>query len=82
MSGEAAAIQRSPGGPVSRRSILQGLTAWALSPDYDTGPFEQLGADFETSGDVVANRIGAATGRAFQLKAGVDFAEDWMQSRR
>ena len=57
--------------------MVEGVRTWVTfeAPDYDTEPFEALGAEFETTGCVTVAEIGAAECRLFPLCAASDFAE-------
>jgi aminoglycoside 3-N-acetyltransferase len=50
--------------------------------EYDAGPFEQIGADFEQTGIVRTGKIMNATARLFPQRMAVDFAMDWLNKKR
>lgn len=58
---------------------IDGARSWVAfeGPDYDTDPFDAMGASFEALGGVTDVQIGAAECRLFPLRAAADFAEEW-----
>jgi aminoglycoside 3-N-acetyltransferase len=49
---------------------------------YDDGPFEEIGAAFERAHRVRIGRVGSAEARLFAQRPAVDFARNWLTSRR
>jgi len=49
--------------------------------DTDSSIFETIGADFELATPIQLTLIGAAECRLFDLRAGVDFATNWLAGR-
>lgn len=58
---------------------------WKWFEDFDYNSeddFEKLGNAFEETSNVVIGKVGKAECKLFQMKAGVDFAKEWLQSNR
>lgn len=56
---------------------------WFEDFHYDSDKdFEQIGKSFEKTGNVVLGRIGNAECKMFNIKAGVDFAQEWIRKGR
>lgn len=67
-------------GPV----IDGGVRRWAEWPEVnlDESDFARLGTDFAASGQEVAGRVGAGTGRLMRQRAVVDYAVKWLSRTR
>jgi len=58
---------------------------WKWFEDFDYNSeddFEKLGDAFEKTNSVVIGKVGKAECKVFQMKAGVDFAKEWLQCNR
>lgn len=58
---------------------------WKWFEDFDYNSeddFESIGLAFETTNNVVFGKVGKAECKLFNMKAGVDFAKEWLQSNR
>lgn len=55
---------------------------WFEDFDWDSGDFAALGEAFEASCPVQVSTVGLATCRLFPIRAGVDFALDWLKQNR
>ena len=56
---------------------------WFEDFDYNSDEdFEKLGKAFEETCNVTIGKIGNAECRLFDMKAGVDFAKDWIKNNR
>ncbi len=50
--------------------------------DWDSDDFAEIGALFDATGSVRLGRVGSADARLFRQRAAVDFAEEWIATRR
>jgi aminoglycoside 3-N-acetyltransferase len=76
-----------PGQPEVIRSapvLEDGRRVWRDYRDipFDDDPFAELGAAYEATGRVTIGPIGGATARLFAQPPAVDFALEWLGSRR
>ncbi len=50
--------------------------------DWDDSSFEIIGSDYEVNGDVRIGKIGPAQVRLFPQRSAVDYAADWLRSKK
>jgi aminoglycoside 3-N-acetyltransferase len=64
--------------------LVAGERRWVTytETDYDTGDFERLGAELESTGAVRIGRVGQATARLMRQRDLVDFAVGWFARHR
>lgn len=58
---------------------------WKWFEDFDYNSevdFEKIGIAFDETNNVVVGKVGNAQCKLFPLKAGVDFAKEWIQGNR
>jgi len=56
---------------------------WFEDFDYNSDEdFEKIGKAFEEINSVVVGKVGNAQCKLFEMKAGVDFAREWIESNR
>lgn len=56
---------------------------WFEDFDYDSEEdFEKTGKEFEGTNKVLIGKVGNAQCKVFNIKAGVDFAKEWIESNR
>jgi aminoglycoside 3-N-acetyltransferase len=78
---------RAPGAPRVQEgaAVLEnGVRSWRTfsDVDWDASAFAEIGAQFDTTGSVRSGNVGSAEARLFRHRAAVDFAKDWISSRR
>ncbi len=78
---------RAPGAPpetLGTPYIENGQRIWKAYEDIalDSEIFPQIGAAFEETGQVTIGRVGSAETRLFSQRAGVDFAQQWLATKR
>jgi aminoglycoside 3-N-acetyltransferase len=64
--------------------IEDGRRVWREYDDIalDTDSFVELGAAFEQRGYTIAGKVGSAEARLFSVRAAVEFAREWLLSKR
>jgi aminoglycoside 3-N-acetyltransferase len=68
------------GSPVNR----EGCRSWVVYEelDWNDEPFEQIGADFEKTGQVIKSTVGNAEAKFFSQRDSVDFAVRWLDAHQ
>jgi aminoglycoside 3-N-acetyltransferase len=74
---------RAPGGQREDQAsaiLKDGKRVWQTYRDLglDSGPFPEIGSEFDQSGSVTIGTVGSATARVFQQRDAVDFAQEWL----
>ena len=66
------------------RVLVDGVARWVEYDEFeaDSGDFEQLGAEFATTGMERAGRVGAADARLMRQRDAVDYAVGWFARNR
>ncbi len=64
--------------------LENGQRVWKTYQDIviDSDIFPQIGVAFEETGQVTVGRVGSAETRFFSQRASVDFAQQWLTTKR
>jgi aminoglycoside 3-N-acetyltransferase len=78
---------RAPGSRYKQEgaAVLEnGVRSWRTfsDVDWDSSAFAEIGAQFDATGSVLRGNVGSGEARLFRQRAAVDFAKDWISSRR
>lgn len=78
---------RAPGAPYKQEGaamLENGVRSWRTfsDVDWDSSAFAEIGTQFDATGSVLRGNVGSGQARLFRQRAAVDFARDWISSRR